>query len=200
MTARGIRTVRGTAAATFAVFVAALFHDAAGGGLPSPLAVVLSLAFAVPLCVALAGRRIAFWRQAACVGVSQLLLHLLFGLGTNATGVTLDAPAGHLHVGMHIGVIPGHAMPMREDDGWMLLGHAVAAVVTIAALRYGERTLHALAHFTAVLVTSIRRIVLAPIAAPARMPVQTRPITLASPARALGALRHRGPPPPAFAA
>jgi hypothetical protein len=194
MTARGIRTARGTAAASFAVLVAALFHDAAGGGPPSPLALSLALAFAIPLCVALAGRRIVLWRQAACVGVSQLLLHLLFGLGANTTGTSLIVPAGHLHAGSHIGLIAGHAMPMHDDSPTMYSAHAAAALVTLVTLRHGERTLQTLANFAALLVTTITGIVLVPITAPARMPVQTRPPTLATPARTLGALRHRGPP------
>jgi hypothetical protein len=194
MTERGIRAVRGTAAATFAVFVAALFHQAAGGGLPSTLAVVLSLAFAVPLCVALAGRRIALWRQAASVAVSQLLLHLLFGLGSDATGTSLEAPAGHVHAGSHIGVVMGSSMPMHHDTPLMFAAHGAAAVVTLVALSQGERTLRTLANFTVLLVTSIATLVVAPVAGPARMPVQTRPVTLAPPTRVLGALRHRGPP------
>jgi hypothetical protein len=194
MTARGIRAVRGSAAAGFAVFVAALFHDAAGGGLPSVLAVTLSLAFAVPLCVALAGRRISLWRQAASVGASQLLLHLMFGLGSNATGTSLHAPAGHLHLGGHIGVVSGDAMPMHHDTPMMFAAHGAAAVVTLVALWRGERTVQALANFTVLLVTAIARLVVVPVAAPARMPVQTRPVTLASPTLVLGALRHRGPP------
>lgn len=194
MTSRGIRTLRGTAAACFAVFVAALFHDAAGGGLPSLLAVSLSLAFAIPLCVVLAGRRISLWRQAASVGISQLLLHLLFGLGSDASGTILHAPAGHLHMGEHIAMTAGRAMPMHDDRPLMYVAHGLAAIVTLAALRHGERTLHALANFAALLVTSIARLVVVPFRTPARMPVQTRPLTLASPTRVLGSLRHRGPP------
>jgi len=194
MTSRGIRTARGIAAAGFAVFVAALFHDAAGGGLPSPLAVALALAFAAPLCIALAGRRIALWRQAASVGVSQLLLHLLFGLGGDSTGTTLSAPAGHLHAGMQIGVTGGHVVAMHDDTAPMLLAHVAAAVVTIAALRHGERAIAALANFTVLLVTAITWLVVTPVPVVVRMPVQTRPLTLRAPALVLGSLRHRGPP------
>lgn len=194
MTARGIRTVRGTAAAAFAVFVAALFHDAAGGGLPSPLAVALSLAFAVPICVALAGRRIRLWRQAASVGASQLLLHLLFGLGRDATGTALRAPAGHVHPGEHVELLGGHAVAMHHDTTSMYLAHAAAALVTLFALRRGERTLHAIACLATLLVTAIARLTPVAVPDPVRVPVHTRPVTLAPPARALGALRHRGPP------
>jgi hypothetical protein len=66
--------------------------------------------------------------------------------------------------------------------------------VTLVALSQGERTLRTLANFTVLLVTSIATLVVAPVAGPARMPVQTRPVTLAPPTRVLGALRHRGPP------
>ncbi|WP_022901151.1 hypothetical protein [Humibacter albus] len=194
MTDRGIRTLRGTATAVLAVFVAALFHDAAGDGLPSVLAVVLSLAFATPICVVLAGRRIVLWRQAACVGISQLALHLLFSLGSDASGTSLNVPAGHLHAGMHIDVVAGHGMAMHGGTGWMVLAHTAAAIVTLIALRYGERTLYALANFTVLLVTAIRRLTVTPVPAPVRMGVQTRPVTLASPTRVLGAMRHRGPP------
>jgi hypothetical protein len=194
MTSRGIRTARGIAAACFAVFVAALFHDAAGGGLPSPLAVALALAFAAPLCIALAGRRITLWRQAASVAVSQLLLHLLFGLGGDSTGTTLNAPVGHLHAGMQIGITGGHAVAMRDDTAPMLLAHVAAAIVTVAALRHGERTIAALANFTVLLVTAIAKLDVSPVPVAVRMPVQTRPLTLRAPALVLGSLRHRGPP------
>jgi hypothetical protein len=197
MTARGIRTARGTAVAGFAVFVAALFHDAAGGGLPSAVGVVLALAFAVPLCIVLAGRRIALWRQVTSVALSQLLLHLMFGLGSSETGTVLQAPAGHagmVHADAHVQLTGGDAMAMGHDNAWMYLAHATAALVTIVALRHGERTLHALAEFTVLLVTAITRIRAVPLVAPAGMPVQSRPLTLAAPRRVLGALRHRGPP------
>jgi hypothetical protein len=196
MTERGVRTLRGTAAATFAVFVAAVFHDGAGGGLPSPLAVTLSLAFAVPLCIALSGRGLSLWRQAASVGVSQLLLHLLFGLGSNPTGTSLRMPAGHLHAGSHIDLVAGQAAPMQHDSPTMLLAHGLAAVVTLAALRYGERALRTLADAAALLVTSIMRIVLVPIEAPTREPARDVPIVPAASVRVLGLLRHRGPPLP----
>lgn len=197
MTPRGIRAVRGTAAASFAVFVAALFHDAAGGGLPSALAVVLSLAFAVPLCVALAGKRIALWRQAASVGVSQLLLHLLFGLGSGSSGTTLIAPAGHVHAGSHIAIVPGQLMPaqvMHHDDSLMLLAHAAAAIATIVALRHGEKTLFALANFTVLLVTAVNRISTVAVEAPTRMLAHATPAPVAVSVPAFGVLRHRGPP------
>lgn len=199
MTARGIRTLRGSAAATFAVVVAALFHDAAGGGLPSALGVVLSLAFAVPVCIALAGRRIALWRQAACVGVSQVLLHVMFGLGSPASGTTLSTVGGQahgsmLHGDMRVLVTGGHPVAMHHDGATMYLAHVGAALVTIAALRYGERAVYALATFTAMLVIAIVRIRVVPVLPAVRMPVQTRPLTLGSPTLVLGALRHRGPP------
>ena len=203
MTSRGIRTARGIAAACFAVFVAALSHDLAGGGLPSPLAVVLSLAFGIPLCVMLAGRRIRLWRQAASVAVSQMLLHLLFSLGRDTTGTQLHAPAGHLHAGMHVDVTTGHAMAhtmtMNDASPSMIVAHVVAGVITIAALRHGERTLAALANFAALLVTTIVRLVPTPVPTPVRMPVRTRPLSLRTPALVLGSLRHRGPPMPSLA-
>ncbi|NNC12167.1 hypothetical protein HII28_09795 [Planctomonas sp. JC2975] len=197
MTPRGIRAVRGTAAASFAVFVAALFHDAAGGGLPSALAVVLSLAFAVPLCVALAGKRISLWRQTASVGVSQLLLHLLFGLGSGASGTMLVAPTGHVHAGAHVAIVSGQLMPeqvMHNDDAMMLVAHAAAAIATIVALRHGEKTLFALANFTVLLVTAVNRIATVAVETPTRMLVRAAPAPVAVSVPALGVLRHRGPP------
>ncbi|MEO6826060.1 MAG: hypothetical protein ABI255_00420 [Microbacteriaceae bacterium] len=162
MSTRWARVARGLLAAGFATLVAACFHTAAGGSAPSALALSLSLSFSGIFCVALAGKRLSLWRQAASVVSSQLLYHALFSLGqagivgTASGGADVDAAGLGAH-GAHAldlglasvsAAIPsGVASPqlhgvigMFGDGPAMWAGHAAAALVTIALLRHGEKT------------------------------------------------------------
>ncbi len=138
MTTRWARFLRGWTAAAVSVFVALCSHALAGGDIPSPAGVALCLAFAGMACVALAGKTLSLPRLAVSVGFSQLLFHGAFSLlgSAPATAVpgsmasTMDVHALHLEAAADSGM----AMP-----AWMWFAHAIAAVVTIAALRYGER-------------------------------------------------------------
>jgi len=205
MTTRGARVARGSLAASVAVFVAALFHTAAGGGVPSVLAVTLSLAFAIPVCSVLAGRHLSLWRLSASVIASQLAFHVLFSLG--ASHDTFTGASGHIHAGSHITLVSGTAtahMTMLPDSPLMWLGHLSAALVTITALSYGEASVRSMAHTAALRVvrladalglTTVRRTLAPsiPDAAP-RLAARPRPILLPATRIALGRLRHRGPP------
>lgn len=186
-----------------AVLVAALFHVAAGGGAPSPVVVSLALAFSVPACVLLAGRRLALWRQALSVTASQFLFHALFSLtpaGHLASTSGSAFPSTHMHLGTHLMLTAGapstHMTGMLPDDPSMWAGHLTAAVVTILALRYGERTFWGLAARASVAVVRVAALldgIVAPLSAPAA-PVDARPSTLAPVHELLGRMRHRGPP------
>lgn len=147
MNARWARFTRGWITAALATFVAAVFHVAAGGPSPSPLAVVLTMAFAVMLCVALAGRRVALWRQAVSVVASQFLFHALFVLGQGSAELAAGSATGHLHAGMTLSFAAGSpgAAELAHAGHVMWLGHALAAIVTVAALRYGDAALRGLA-------------------------------------------------------
>jgi len=205
MTTRGARVARGSLAASVAVFVAALFHTAAGGGVPSVLAVTLSLAFSIPVCSVLAGKHLSLWRLAASVVASQVAFHVLFGLG--ASHASFTGATGHLHAGSHITLVGDAAaahMTMMPNSPLMWSAHLSAALVTIVALSYGEASVRSVAQTAAIRVVRLADFlgfvaaqlaltVTAPDAAP-RLAARPRPILLPATRVALGPLRHRGPP------
>ncbi|GAA4139928.1 hypothetical protein [Leifsonia shinshuensis] len=210
MSARGSRVVRGFAAAGVATLVAALFHMAGGGQAPSALALTLSLVFSSLASIVLVGRRVALWRLALAVPVSQFLFHALFTLSPSATFSGMPAD-GHLHAGMHLTLVPGSAVAsagmapagmiagptfLGEDAG-MWLAHAAAAALTIAVLLRGERTLLAVARFAFFRLTRFADRVAAVAPAPLRRvatPIDTVPASLRGVDALIGSLRHRGPP------
>lgn len=226
MNTRWARVARGTLAACFAVFVAALFHAAMGGGVPSVLAITLSLAFAVPACVLLTqGRtrrmpkgpaahtsRRGLLRQALAVSLSQFALHALFSLqpgGARFSGAEFSTADGsaHLHAGSHLamtGEASAGQMTGMHETPLMWLGHASAVVLTVVAMRYGERTLRALLATAAIgvigIMAIVERIALVPVRATAAMlrAVDARPVILPAPRVLIGKMRHRGPPVGAF--
>ncbi|WP_231371054.1 hypothetical protein [Cryocola sp. 340MFSha3.1] len=196
MSTRSARVARGLIAAGFATFVAALFHVAGGGLPPSAVALTLSLVFSGLGCIVLAGKRSALWRSASSVALSQFLFHALFSLSPSAhfAGAT-----GHLHPGSHLTMVTdgAAASPMSAmslSGSWMWLAHAAAALLTLAALRYGERVFVAVSEFTAF---SLRRLLtaVAVVDVPvAQTRVETVPVILPDRTVVLGRLRHRGPP------
>jgi hypothetical protein len=202
MSGRGVRVARGLTAAGVAVFVAAFSHAAAGGGAPGAVGLALALALSAVVCVVVARRRLSLSALAISVLISQFALHLLFGVGAGSgSGVVLSQAAHHGHVAMTVATDastaaahPGH------DSGLMWVGHAVAAVVTIALLHRGERTLRellALARARFGVVWALVRLVFAePV--PARSPSRAAGLPVVDLLRDLGVLlgshRHRGPP------
>lgn len=134
---RAARTVRGSVAAAIALFVAAFSHGIAGGTPPGMVGVLVSAAFAVPLCVFLAGRRLSVPRLAVAVTASQGVFHVLFGVGA---GVPLGAPARHLHGDAIRDALyalpssPAHAHGSESMWAW----HVIAMLVTTALIAYGE--------------------------------------------------------------
>lgn len=219
---RWARFTRGWFVAAFSVFVAALSHSFAGGATPSWLAIALALAFASMLSIALSGRgRPASARgtsRAAIVGTvfsvagSQLIFHGLFSLlGTQPVGAAstpaaaLGTHAGHqlspAQIAIQLAAISpqgGSLLPSgTHHDAWMLLGHTIAGLLTIAAVLRGEQALSGLARTAGLALRglALRPIVIVPIpdAAPPRPVANTvwipRPLDVVH-----AALRHRGPP------
>jgi len=196
MSTRSARVARGLIAAGFATFVAALFHVAGGGLPPSAVALTLSLVFSGLGCIVLAGKRSSLWRSASSVALSQFLFHALFSLSPSAhfAGAT-----GHLHPGSHLTMVTDGAAAtpmsgMSISGSWMWLAHAAAALLTLAALSYGERVFVAVSEFTAF---SLRRLLtaVAVVDVPvAQARVETVPVILPDRTVVLGRLRHRGPP------
>ncbi|GAA2447572.1 hypothetical protein [Agromyces soli] len=140
--ARRGRTLRGLLAASVALFG----HLLGGGALPGFAGVAVPFALSLLVCVLLAGRRLSLVRLSLSVAISQTLFHSLFVLGTPGplTRATSEA-AGAAHAG-HGGAItlaePSVHLAHAQPDMWA--AHALAAVLTIAALYQGERVLHAI--------------------------------------------------------
>ena len=145
---RAERTSRGLVVAAVATFVAVFSHAVADGGSVPVLGVLLALAFAVPVCVALAGRKLSWIRLALAVVASQFAFHglLLIGLGG---GSFAFGSAAHLHDSRALAqrlAVDGSEMVLHSDHagGAMWLAHACAAVVTVLAIGVGERALIAI--------------------------------------------------------
>lgn len=182
MTERGTRALRGTVAAAVAVLLASTAHTLSGGDAPPFWLVLAVTVLAAPLCVALVGRRRNVTRTAASVVVAQVALHAAFAAVGSAAPTALHGAHHHTLVLLDPTVDPAAAT--------MTLGHAVAAVVTIVLLAWGERMLAAIAR-------GIRRLLrLAPPSAPR---TTVRPATPVMPSRATPAVcahsvSRRGPP------
>ncbi len=195
MTERHRRALRGTAAATLAVFVAALFHVAGGGAAPGVLGIVASLALAVPASVLLSGRRTSLWRLSASVAISQLAFHFLFSLGQPSSVRFLGDTGMAGMPGMRLQVVGaggGTSVDLTAPAMWA--GHALAALVTIAAIRHGE---HVLRRMLGLAVLGLRHALelaqLAPVAKP-RVVAQSAGRGVRRAHFLLSGLRHRGPP------
>ncbi|MFC5930591.1 hypothetical protein [Cryobacterium melibiosiphilum] len=191
---RWTRVGRGSLTASVAVLLAALSHLAAGGTAPALLGIVVALAFAVPVSVLLAGRTLSLFRLSLAVGVSQLLLHALFGLG--AASPSALSIAGH-H-GLVTVAADSASVAALHSGGAMWLAHGLAALLTVVALRRGERAACALLQFaqtqlrTVLIAFSGNLPVLIPLAA-----VRTALVSAIVPtllAVLLSPMRHRGPP------
>ena len=197
---RWSRVGRGASAAFFATLVAACSHTIAGADAPDLFAVLVTALFALPLCVALAGRRLSLPRLSAAVLLSQALFHWCFsllGLSTVAAGgEPLPAHAHHALVPIG-GFVPDAALAAAADPGLLMwLWHGVAAVATIALLRFGERAAHSIANFVWDALRALWRLrpgpAARPLARPLPQPRFSGPAALA--ARACAATATRGPP------
>jgi hypothetical protein len=224
MTARWAQVVRGWTIAGFATFAAALSHTLGGGAAPGLLPVIVSLAFAGLACIGLVGRSHSAGRVTAAVLLSQFVFHGLFSLGVSGGSLQTDAPAGTLPAHTHASgsvllsmqsgatTAPGptgaHAVaqiagmsaaPLTESLMWF--AHLAAALLTVLALRHGERAIRAVAESARLVV---RALVVRALLDGSTLPVRTRAAHRA-PApdfdvlpRTLGVLlsvmRHRGPP------
>jgi hypothetical protein len=143
MAGRGTRVVRGTVTAAFAILVAMLSHMAGGGHAPGAVGVVLAAALAVPACILLAGRTVSTTRLSIAVAGSQAILHLLFSVGVPSSA-TVQVVGGHHGMGGHVvGAGPDAAgmagMSGMHAGSTMSIAHLLAAIVTIVALRFGEK-------------------------------------------------------------
>ncbi|MCU1402492.1 MAG: hypothetical protein JWM70_816 [Microbacteriaceae bacterium] len=197
MTTRWARVARGGVAALLSVFVAAFSHVISGGTQPNSFAMVACLVLATLVCVALAGKRMSLPRLAVSVGFSQLLFHGIFSLWS-APAIPIDA--GHHPTDgqmlMSVTTMPAPAGQVATDSS-MWLAHAIAAVITIAVLRYGEKAFWGLLEIAQFWIGAL-------ISRPTRGPLPSgmHPVPVAAVPTFLprdlvlflSSMRHRGPP------
>ncbi|NQX25995.1 hypothetical protein HQQ81_01340 [Microbacteriaceae bacterium VKM Ac-2854] len=199
MHTRWARFARGWLAAAAATVTAAASHTLGGAEAPAPAAIALALAFSGVLCVFLSGKRLSLPRLAASVLLSQLGYHLLFLLAPGGVSVTASGDAAmHQHgAAQTLMLSTDTGMHTRSHGAGMYVAHVVAAVLTVLALRFGERAFWTLGDLARALVV---RVVLRAFAAPAPI---TRPCSIRAFPRiavphpletVLSVLRHRGPP------
>jgi hypothetical protein len=204
MTSRSARAVRGLLTAAFSVFVAAFSHVAAGGDTPGVVGVTVALAFATMLSVALAGTTLSLGRLTASVILSQLLLHLLFGVGAAGSAFTVTGAAHHggsMSIQPTASVLPQAGM---HDEGWMWVAHACAALVTIIALRYGEKAFWGLlrqaGNRLAAVVFACASVSPVPVARSVVRAAAAGTLLRTDLGVVLSTMRRRGPPPALFSA
>jgi len=207
MGSRWARLTRAMLASGTAILVSSLFHVAGGGAAPGAIPLVLSLAFATLASVALTARRLSLWRLTLAVAFSQFLFHALFSLGGGdahftSAGAGAAASVGgmtHLHAGAHLTLVGG-AMPAShgsELSPSMWLTHATAVLVTVIALRFGERAFWGLFETARVRIErAADRLVVVPVPVVAAVaaPAAAEPARLRDLGLPLARLRHRGPP------
>lgn len=191
---RANRVLHGLVAATFSTFVALLSHVAGGGTLPGLLGIVTPLVLSLPVCVVLAGRRLALARLSGSVVTSQLLFHALFVLGASSGAVAASTGAHAGHAG-HVEIATSGTAALAGVSMWG--AHAVAAVVTIAVLHRSDVVLTRFADIARFVATVVLRVAL--LLTPVRIAVVDAriPDLVIAPRRALhavGAVSRRGPP------
>jgi hypothetical protein len=145
---------RGFAASSLAIFVALAGHVSGGGQMPGALGILVPWVFSFMICVLLAGRSLSLIRLTLSVAVSQFLFHTLFVLGTiTPSGIS---PA-HVH-GAPLVIPATTGIPEAVTaDASMWLGHALAALLTVAALYRGERLIIAVRDLAVQLGRWLRR-------------------------------------------
>ncbi|MBK4346486.1 hypothetical protein [Lacisediminihabitans changchengi] len=200
MSTRWARFARGWIAAVVSVFVALCSHLLAGGDSPGLPGILLCLAFAGMICIALSGRALSTPRLTIAVGASQFLFHGVFGM---LGAAPMSISGGHMDMNPQLTMSAQpmlSPLPLAAADsgmampGWMWFAHAVAAVITVLALRFGERAFWQLL----ALASPLLRMLLA-LARPVRVSTPPASVPAADamlPPRlvVLSTHRHRGPP------
>lgn len=193
---RWARIARGSAAAVISTFLALFFHALAGGPVPALPGLVACVVFSAFVCIPLAGVTLPRVRLALAVVLSQFLFHFLFLLfaGSDAT---VGGARGHVHgteaVTEQLAALsPGLA---HAHDSPMWIGHALAAAVTFAFVRYGERATVLLAEAARLTLRALRFRALG-----VALPLQPGAIVSSTDARLpvtrilSSVVRYRGPP------
>jgi len=206
---RGARAIRGTAVAVFATFVASLAHTLGGGTAPGPVALLLALAFSVPLAMLVTGARARLARTIVAALVAQASLHLCYALGSAVPVAAADGHAGGVGSVGHAGHA-GHAaltqpiaipagVALDHGHAWMPLAHLVAAAITVLALVGAYRAVAAVAGAVLALVRRLTSLPVPVDARPRRQPADAAVRRLLG-LPLLASIGSRGPPVGAVAA
>lgn len=190
-------------------------HVAAGGTVPGVLGIAAPWLLALMVSTLLAGRSLSLIRLGLSVAMSQLLFHTLFVVGSpslgSAAGVghhdhgAMTAPMDAATTGTPVMAGTGASgsaalLAALCADPLMWGLHAAAAVVTIALLYRGERSVGALLALARSVRAWARRVVTRAVAvAPFPVPAETSATALAwivRPAAHIDDRRRRGPPTP----
>jgi len=189
---RAMRVLRGSAAAFFATFAAALSHLLAGGIAPSLFGMAVSLVISIALCTLLAGRTVSFVRLSIAIVASQAMYHTLFS--------AMLAPKGIAQHDMSAMSLSFDSAAQSANSA-MSLSHLAAAAVTIVMFRYAELAFWGLLT-TARLFVARLLAVITPVDVPDagfRVPAHS-PHVAPFATRFLSTMRYRGPPVAALAA
>lgn len=191
MHARRTRVTRGVLAAAVSTFAAAFSHGVAASEAPSIAALAAASVLAVFVCIALAGRTTPL-RLGAAVILSQAGFHALFALVPAASGAASVA-AGHHGMVLLTADAAAHVHEFSGPAMW--LGHAAAAVVTILALRHGERATLAIADTLRLTILALSgAIVCLPVLTPAATAPEWLPARSATTSLLPTSVQRRGPP------
>lgn len=196
MTTRWARVARGFVAAMISLFVAAFSHIVPGGNAPGALALLACLILSTLVCIALSGKKLSLFRLSAAVGASQFLFHSVFSLAASAPP-SAAAPAALVHSGhVHEQFVVFGSSGVASIDGGMWFAHAVAAVVTIVALRHGELAFWSLFTVARLWIGTLFTAITTPL--PVEVPAVAAPREWAvlphERILPLSPMRHRGPP------
>lgn len=192
MHTRAMRVLRGSAAAFFATFAAALSHQLAGNVIPSLFGMAVALVISIAVCTLLAGRSVSFVRLTIAILASQAMYHALFSSMLAPVGV-----APHDMSAMSL----SFATATASASSAMSLAHVAAAATTIVMFRYAEVALWSLLTTARLFISRLLGSA-APVfilGTDARPPLHS-PHTVAFATRFLSTMRYRGPPAAAFAA
>ncbi|WKK72129.1 hypothetical protein Q0F99_03550 [Rathayibacter oskolensis] len=190
---------RGVVAAVAATATAAASHTLAGAEAPALPILALAIAFSAVVCVLLSGRRLSLPRLVASVLLSQIAYHGLFlatGSGGDVSVAGTSGTGAHFHDGGTVELVAGAGGHAAHSPA-MLGAHLIAALLTVAALRHGERLFWTLgAEIVRIVVRIVARASAlldpsGPAVALVGTPEPRAPRALDA---VLSLLRHRGPP------
>ena len=184
MDSRWARVARGVSAAAFATFVAAFSHTISGGTGASLFGIAASFIISAMVCTLLTVRTLSLWRLTTSIAASQILFHGLFSsagapvaVAHTMNAMSTDAPATHLH-----------------GSPTMWAAHAVAALVTVVAFRFGEQAFWGVIRTARLLLARLFVFATPALDVPRPVVRVERRFVPRNLALLLSSERHRGPP------